>query len=140
MLADSDWATWLQQPWQAGPGDRMAQRLLPHPDAPRLQLPQLVSGPVAPGVVQLPPQGTPLVLGPDAQTTGGYPRMAAVIGPDRHKAAQLLPGQAVQLVEVTVDQVPALQAANEAAWNALSIQRLPRHHSRWLLQQARLGG
>jgi allophanate hydrolase subunit 2 len=95
---------------------------------------------VAPGVVQLPPQGTPLVLGPDAQTTGGYPRMAAVIGPDRRKAAQLLPGQAVVLVEVTMDQLVELQAAEDAVWVALPVQRLPRHHSRWLLQQARLGG
>jgi KipI family sensor histidine kinase inhibitor len=139
-LGDTDWQNWLQQPWRAGPGDRMAQQLLPHPDAPRLQLPQLVSGPVAPGVVQLPPQGTPLVLGPDAQTTGGYPRMAAVIGPDRRKAAQLLPGQAVVLVEVTMDQLVELQAAEDAVWVALPVQRLPRHHSRWLLQQARLGG
>jgi allophanate hydrolase subunit 2 len=31
------------------------------------------SGPVCPGVIQVPSDGQPIVLGPDAGTTGGYP-------------------------------------------------------------------
>lgn len=43
---------------------------------------------VAPGMVQVPPNGQPIVLLADAQTTGGYPRIACVIEADLWKIAQ----------------------------------------------------
>jgi len=39
---------------------------------------QMVSSPVKPGVVQLPPSGNPIVLMNDGQTIGGYPRIGVV--------------------------------------------------------------
>jgi allophanate hydrolase subunit 2 len=42
------------------------------------------SAAVFPGTIQLPPDGQAFLLGPDAQTTGGYPRIAQVIRADRH--------------------------------------------------------
>ena len=50
---------------------------------------------VLPGVVQLPPGGDPVLLGADAQTTGGYPRILSVIACDRWQIGQVRPGQAV---------------------------------------------
>jgi biotin-dependent carboxylase-like uncharacterized protein len=47
---------------------------------------------VVPGVVQVPPDGAPILLMADAQTTGGYPVIGAVIAADLPLAAQLLPG------------------------------------------------
>ncbi len=44
--------------------------------------PALVSSAVACGVIQLPPDGYPTVLLADAQTVGGYPRVAAIITAD----------------------------------------------------------
>lgn len=41
-------------------------------------LPSLISSPVLPGTVQLTPTG-PILLGPDAQTVGGYPRVLLVV-------------------------------------------------------------
>lgn len=38
-------------------------------------LPSILTGPVLPGTVQLPPSGQLIVLMKDAQTTGGYPRI-----------------------------------------------------------------
>jgi allophanate hydrolase subunit 2 len=48
----------------------------------------LFSHAVMPGVVQVPPNGQPIVLMADAQTTGGYPRIACVIQADLWKIAQ----------------------------------------------------
>jgi len=52
----------------------------------------MVSSPVAPGTVQLPPEGQPIVLLADAQTVGGYPRMGHVASIDLRRMAQAAPG------------------------------------------------
>jgi len=43
---------------------------------------ELLSAAVTPGTVQVPPDGRPILLLADAQTIGGYPRLAQVIGVD----------------------------------------------------------
>ena len=53
---------------------------------------------VPPGAVQVPPDGLPIVLGPDAGTTGGYPVVAVVVDADRDLLAQLRPGDALGFV------------------------------------------
>jgi len=50
------------------------------------------SSPVVPGIMQLPPNGEPIVLGPDGQTLGGYPRIAYFPKDQQWRAAQLKPG------------------------------------------------
>lgn len=55
-----------------------------------------ISAAVAPGVVQLPPDGQPIVLLADAQTVGGYPRLGHVIAADLPRLAQLRPGDTVR--------------------------------------------
>ncbi|QWF18946.1 biotin-dependent carboxyltransferase family protein [Lysobacter capsici] len=50
-----------------------------------------VSEPVAPGTLQLPPDGQPIVLLADAQTVGGYPRLGHVIAADLPRLAQAGP-------------------------------------------------
>jgi antagonist of KipI len=52
-----------------------------------------ISAAVAPGTVQLPPDGHPIVLLADAQTVGGYPRLGHVIAADLPRLAQLRPGE-----------------------------------------------
>ncbi|WP_425410760.1 biotin-dependent carboxyltransferase family protein [Hyphococcus sp.] len=56
------------------------------------QAPPMASSPVFPGTVQCPPDGAPFLLLADAQTVGGYPRIAQVIAADLHLAGQLRPG------------------------------------------------
>jgi biotin-dependent carboxylase-like uncharacterized protein len=51
-----------------------------------------------PGAVQVPPSGLPILLGPDAGTTGGYPVVAVVAEADQDRAAQLRPGDTVTFV------------------------------------------
>lgn len=51
---------------------------------------------VVPGTIQLPPDGQPIVLLADAQTTGGYPVLGIVIRADLPKLAQRLPSEYLQ--------------------------------------------
>ena len=67
-----------------------------------------------PGTVQCPESGIPFVLGVDAQTTGGYPRIAEVIRLDRHLVGQLRTGNRVRLLARTAeDAVRELGGAHE---------------------------
>jgi biotin-dependent carboxylase-like uncharacterized protein len=55
-----------------------------------------------PGAIQVPPNGLPIVLGPDRPVTGGYPRIATVIGGDLHLIGQAFPATTVRFREVTL--------------------------------------
>src|SRR6266699_1604155 len=55
----------------------------------------LVSEAVAPGTIQVPPNGRPILLLGDCQTIGGYPKIAHVITGDLPIAAQFCPGEMV---------------------------------------------
>ena len=61
------------------------------------------------GALQAPPDGAPILLMADAQTTGGYPVAGVVIRADLPMAAQLLPGDSLRLV-------PAAEAEAVSAW------------------------
>ena len=86
--------------------DRMGVRLI-GPEMVRRDARELVSATVAPGTVQVPPDGQPIVLMADAQTIGGYPQIAHVISVDLPLVAQLKPGDTLRFREVT------LQAAHQ---------------------------
>ncbi|MEM9840290.1 MAG: biotin-dependent carboxyltransferase family protein [Pseudomonadota bacterium] len=70
------------------------------------------SSAVFPGTVQCPEGGRPIILGPDAQTTGGYPRIASVIACDLPRLGQLRPGTKIQFVHRSIDQA----AADNSGW------------------------
>ncbi len=60
----------------------------------------LISEAVAPGTIQVPPSGKPILLLGDCQTIGGYPKIAHVITVDLGIAAQLRAGDSVRFSEV----------------------------------------
>ncbi|NOX81942.1 MAG: biotin-dependent carboxyltransferase family protein [Alphaproteobacteria bacterium] len=62
-------------------GDRMGLRLI-GAKMPCEDTPPMKSSAMFPGTVQCPPDGAPILLGPDAQTIGGYRRIAQVIDAD----------------------------------------------------------
>ncbi|MDQ6912762.1 MAG: biotin-dependent carboxyltransferase family protein [Verrucomicrobiota bacterium] len=68
----------------------------------------LISEPVAPGTIQVPPNGQPILLLGDCQTIGGYPKIAHVITVDLSAAAQLRPGDSVRFVEVSLGEAQNL--------------------------------
>lgn len=71
-------------------------------------LPEQVSAAVAPGTVQWPPDGRPIVLLADAQTVGGYPRLGHVIAADLPRLAQCRAGDALRFE--AVDSAAAAEA------------------------------
>ena len=76
------------------------------------------SGMVLPGTIQLPPGGEPILLGPDAQTTGGYPRIASVAVCDLHLAGQLRPGDTVRLARRSPAEATRILRAKLRRWAA----------------------
>jgi antagonist of KipI len=76
---------------------------------------ELVSSAVAPGTIQVPPDGQPIVLMADAQTLGGYPRIGHVAAVDIPLLAQLAPGDGVRFTRTTLADSHALSHAWEHA-------------------------
>jgi antagonist of KipI len=68
----------------------------------------LVSEAVAPGTIQVPPSGQPIVLLGDCQTIGGYPKIAHVITVDLPIAAQLHAEDRVRFREVSLAEAHQL--------------------------------
>jgi antagonist of KipI len=67
------------------------------------------------GAVQVPPDGRPILLGADHQTTGGYRVLGVVISADLPVLGQLRPSSDVRLVAIDrADAVAALRARREA--------------------------
>ncbi len=98
--------------------DRMGVRLN-GPVLARATNAELISATVAPGTVQVPPDGQPIVLMADAQTIGGYPQIAHVIGVDRPLVAQLRPGDTLRFREVPLADAHELYLARERALGML---------------------
>ncbi len=64
----------------------------------------IVSDGLVNGSIQVPPDGQPIVMLADHQTTGGYPKIATVIRADLPLLAQLLPGDQVRFAAVTLEE------------------------------------
>ena len=68
---------------------------------------------VALGAIQVPPDGQPIVLFVEHQTTGGYPKPANVISADFWRLGQMRPRDEVRFEKVTIEQALALLQAQE---------------------------
>lgn len=77
----------------------------------------LDSRPVFPGTVQCPESGQPFVLGVDAQTTGGYPRVAEVIRADRSLVGQLRTGAVFHFLRRDADTAASELKSLHAFWS-----------------------
>ena len=62
------------------------------------------SSPVVEGTVQVPPDGNPIVLMSDSQTTGGYPRIGVVSCVDIPKFAQIKPNENIKFRFITLEE------------------------------------
>src|SRR5947207_4274033 len=74
---------------------------------------ELVSEAVAPGTIQLPRSGAPVVLLGDCQTIGGYPKIAHVITVDLADAAQLQPLDEVRFEWIELEEARDLLRERE---------------------------
>ncbi|MGD8106804.1 5-oxoprolinase subunit PxpC [Pantoea sp. FN0302] len=97
--------------WRLDPqSNRMGYRLQGRPLTRNVNR-ELLSHGLLPGVIQVPHNGQPIVLMADAQTTGGYPRIACVIEADLHHLAQIRLGEPIHFIHCTLEE--ALQAKRQ---------------------------
>jgi len=73
------------------------------------------------GTVQVPPDGRPIVLMADRQTTGGYPRIAQVAAADLPVLAQVRPGERLSFREIALEEAEKLLLEREAQFERLKI-------------------
>ncbi|PMS37718.1 biotin-dependent carboxylase-like uncharacterized protein [Trinickia symbiotica] len=96
-------ALWSEE-WRVTPqSNRMGYRLS-GPQLVRESPGELASHAVLPGTIQVPPNGQPIVLMSDAQTTGGYPRIGAVIRADLWRLAQVRLNGTIRFVPSTTEE------------------------------------
>jgi len=85
----------------------------------------IVSDGIVTGAVQVPGNGLPIVLLADHQTTGGYPKLGAVISADIPRLGRLRPGDEIRFEEVTVEAAEAAIRAREAELRRLIDVMIP---------------
>jgi biotin-dependent carboxylase-like uncharacterized protein len=102
--------------------DRMGMRLA----GPRIRHVRgfdVISDAVATGSIQIPGAGEPILMLVERQTTGGYPKLATVIGADLRHAAQAPPGATLRFAPVDLAEAQRLRAEH-LAWLADLPRRL----------------
>ena len=99
--------------------DRMGYRL----DGPAIEHSSLgadiVTEPLMPGTVQVPASGRPIVMMKDAQTTGGYAKIATVVSADLPLLAQSRPGTRVRFRAVGVEAAQEILRRREKTLKAI---------------------
>ena len=74
---------------------------------------EMISEGVSFGTIQVPPDGNPIILMADCQTTGGYPKIAQVASVDLPALAQMMPGQAMRFEPISLERAQELYLARE---------------------------
>jgi antagonist of KipI len=81
------------------------------------------------GAVQVPPDGQPIILFVEHQTTGGYPKPANVISADFRRLGQLRPRDEVGFELVTMEKALALLGEQEQWLFSLIQSGIPRRRT-----------
>jgi biotin-dependent carboxylase-like uncharacterized protein len=69
---------------------------------------------IVPGVIQIPPNGQPIIQMRDAQTSGGYPKIATVIGADLWRVGQARLGKKLRFEQTAYADALAAEAEMSA--------------------------
>ena len=114
LFSDAMKATFWSTTWKISlQSDRGGYRLA----GAELTLPtpvEMRSHGVVAGVVQVPPAGAPIIQMSDANTAGGYPKIAAVIQADLWRLGQARPGSRIAFSEVDYEEaVAAMTPVND---------------------------
>jgi biotin-dependent carboxylase-like uncharacterized protein len=96
--------TFLSSPYTVTPeSDRMGYRLTGKPIE-RKSTAELVTEALVKGSAQVPSNGQPIILMADAQTSGGYPKIATVCTPVASRLAQAKPNDKVHFNKISLSQ------------------------------------
>ncbi len=125
FFTDAAVALFLSSPYRVTrEADRMGMRL----DGPVLSHARgynIVSDGIVTGAVQVPGTGLPIVLLADHQTTGGYPKLAAVVSADIPRLGRLRPGDEIRFEEISVEQAEQAVRERETALRRLIDGMIP---------------
>ncbi|TKT78362.1 biotin-dependent carboxyltransferase family protein [Aquamicrobium sp. LC103] len=110
-LFGADAERFWEQTWKiSAQSDRTGYRLSGDPIKPTAPV-EMRSHGVVPGVIQVPPSGEPIVQMSDANTAGGYPKIAGVIEADLWRLGQARIGSRLQFVRTTHSEALAVEKA-----------------------------
>ncbi|MBU2959335.1 biotin-dependent carboxyltransferase family protein [Citreicella sp. C3M06] len=104
--------------------DRMAM-VLDGPSLPAMRGHDIVSDGIVSGAIQVPASGQPMVLMADAQTTGGYPKIATVTTADLPRLAQLPTGADLRFEVVSRDEAEDILLAERARLREVLASLVP---------------
>ena len=105
-----DVASFLDAEWEIGlAADRTGLRLSGPQVNTREPWGDRPSEPQVTGTIQITSGGTPIVIGPDGPTIGGYPKIAVVIDADRDRLGQVKPGDRLRFRQIEIDDARALR-------------------------------
>jgi antagonist of KipI len=74
---------------------------------------QMITEGVSLGAIQVPPEGLPIILFVEQQTTGGYPIIANVISADLHRVGQLRPRDEIRFEQIEFEIARSLLVEQE---------------------------
>ena len=104
MFTEKGMGTFLSNPYKVTlEADRMGYRL-EGPMIEHKEKADIVSDALLPGAVQVPRDGKPIVIMRDAQTTGGYPKIAVAATPDVSLLGQAKPNDTIEFSKITVQK------------------------------------
>ncbi len=110
-LFASDGAAFWNQAWRiSSSSDRTGYRLSGEPIRPVTTI-EMRSHGVVPGVIQVPPGGEPIVQMSDANTAGGYPKIAGVIECDLWRLGQARIGSRLRFLRSTHAEARTVEQA-----------------------------
>lgn len=120
-------AAFWRHEWKITPqSDRYGYRLAGEALQPITPL-EMRSHGIVPGVIQVPPDGQPIVQMRDAQPTGGYPKIGTVIEADLWRLGQTPIGGRIRFVETSweeaIDALDQLQAWLTDAARQVALHR-----------------
>jgi len=110
LFAGDGEAFWGQTWRISSRSDRTGYRLSGEPITPTASI-EMRSHGVVPGVIQVPPGGEPIVQMSDANTAGGYPKIAGVIECDLWRLGQARIGARLKFVRSTHAEARAVEQA-----------------------------
>ncbi|MHC8333571.1 5-oxoprolinase subunit C family protein [Pseudomonas sp. LB3P25] len=111
----------FSEPWQVTQeANRMGMRLSGSELKLRSPL-ELLSHGILPGTVQVPPSGQPIIQMAEANTCGGYPKIANVIDADLSLLAQAPVGSKLRFLEI--DLAEAIEAQKQLDLELNSLER-----------------
>ena len=82
---------------------------------------EMISEAVYFGTIQVPPDGNPIILLADRQTTGGYPKIAQIVSVDIQKIVQLKPNEKIMFKEISLEDAERLYFQREKYINYIKI-------------------